>query len=91
MYALAAYSHWKKFAAARARERLGFSASDRSIGNRDKQMKLMLLHEPEVWCYGLTLENSVIPEDLCDWLAAFAETEVVHIHLYTYIYTRQYF
>jgi hypothetical protein len=74
--AIVAYVHWRKFAIHKARLRQGYSASDHVIGNKDKLMRNLLIQEPDVWCYGLTLENSSIPEDLCDWLAVFSETEV---------------
>lgn len=75
MLAIAAFVHWRKFAIRKARLNKGYCASDRLIGNRDKLMKVLLLHHPLIWCYGLTIENSSIPEDLCDWLNVFSETE----------------
>lgn len=76
MLAIRAYTHWRRFAARKARERQGYSATDRLIGNRDKHMKALLLQEPDVWCFGLTLEDNSIPDDLCDWLEVFQSTEV---------------
>jgi hypothetical protein len=86
MTVIAAGVHWRKWAAARAREKHGVSASDRVVGNNDTLMKAMLVHEPEVWCYGLTLENSSIPNDISDWLAFFAETEVRSLHCFYFVF-----
>lgn len=76
MLAIRVYVRWKRFATKKARERQGYSASDRLIGNRDKHMKSLLLQDPDVWCFGLTLEDNSIRDDLCDWLEVFSTTEV---------------
>jgi hypothetical protein len=86
MLAIRVYVHWKKFAMKKARERQGYSASDRLIGNRDKHMKSLLLHEPDIWCFGLTLQDSSLADDLCDWLEVFSTTEVCFPPSLAYIY-----
>ena len=79
--ATAATVHWRRWAARRARKKQGFSAIDRIVGFNDNLFQNMLRLDPEVFFWGMTLEESPVASDLSDWVAAFAADELGRIFL----------
>lgn len=67
-------SHWRQFASKRAREKYGFCARDRVVGHNDLYLKSILSQEPDSFAYALTLLDSPLSYDLCDWFTSFSNT-----------------